>query len=54
MRMVRTRQHTIPEVIEGIDNPETISNGNKFLQNGMLFIRCDGRTYNMLGQIVNQ
>lgn len=51
MKIVRTKEHGVPQ---GLETPEIVRFGDKFLQNGMLFIRCEGRTYNILGQIVNQ
>ena len=50
MRIVRTKPHTTPEVREGRESPVIIKNGDKFIQNGKLFIRRDGRTFNGLGQ----
>lgn len=47
MKIVRTKEHSVPQ---GIETPEIIRFGDKFLQNGMLFIRRDGRTYNTMGQ----
>lgn len=54
MHMVRTKPHTVPEVIEGVETPEVITNGDKFIRNGMLFIRRDGRIYNAFGQAIQQ
>lgn len=51
MRMVRTKEHGVPE-LSGVEAPEIINHGNKFLQNGMLFIRRDGGIYTIFGQKV--
>ena len=52
MRIVRTKEHTTPASHEGIQTPTIVKNGDKFMQNGMLFIRRDGRTFNAFGQEV--
>ena len=48
MRVVRNAPHTTPSGIETtVAEPK---DGQKFLQNGILLIRRDGKTYNVLGQ----
>jgi hypothetical protein len=48
MRAVRNAPHTTPSGIETtVAEPK---DGQKFLQNGILLIRRDGKTYNVLGQ----
>ena len=50
MRVVRNTPHTAPSgVMIPVAEPE---DGQKFFQDGMLFIRRDGKTYNVLGQQV--
>ena len=50
MRVVRTKEHSVPQ---GLETPEVIVNRNKFIENGMLFIRKNGHTYNAMGQVVS-
>ena len=52
MRMVRTKEHTVPELLNDIDTPQLIRNGDKFLQNGVLYIRRNGHVYNAQGQAI--
>jgi len=52
MKMVRTKKHGVPEMKEGIEMPVIVKDGDKFIQNGMLYIRRDGQTYNIMGQKV--
>ena len=47
----RTRPHSNPTGIENLST-DTGSEGEKFLRNGQLFIRKDGRIYNVLGEVV--
>ena len=54
MQVKRTKEHSVPELHEGIDAPVVLNKGDKFLKNGMLFIRRDGRVYNMYGQEMAQ
>ena len=45
----RTKEHSLPA---GYDLPEMeIREGDKFIRDGQIFIRKDGKTYNMLGEI---
>lgn len=50
MRMVRTKEHGVPDYHEGIETPKMVKEGDKFIQDGILLIRRDGRTYNILGK----
>ena len=53
MRVRRTKPHTVP--FQSIDNVNTpMSEGEKFIRNGQLFILKNGRVFNMLGQEVEQ
>lgn len=53
MRVRRTKPHTVP--FQSIDNVNTpMSEGEKFIRNGQLFILKNGRVFNMLGQKVEQ
>ena len=52
MRIVRNREHTVTELLEGIETPKAVKEGEKFIRNNMLFIRRDGRTFNAFGQEV--
>jgi hypothetical protein len=48
MRVVRNTPHAIPSGVgPALTEPKE---GQKFIRNGQLFIRRDGRTYNALGQ----
>ena len=47
----RTRPHSTPTGIENLSTDRG-SEGEKFLRNGQLFIRKDGRIYNVLGEVV--
>ncbi len=51
MRVRRTKPHTVP--FQGIENVNTpMSEGEKFIRNGQLFILKNGRVFNVLGQKV--
>ena len=53
MRVRRTKPHTVP--FQGIENVNTpMSEGEKFIRNGQLFILKNGRVFNVLGQKVEQ
>ena len=53
MRVRRTKPHTVPFL--GIENVNTpMSEGEKFIRNGQLFILKNGRVFNVLGQKVEQ
>ncbi len=54
MRVKRTRPHSMPEGYENVSAEQNVRDGGKFIRNGQLFIRKDGRTFNILGQSVNQ
>ena len=48
----RTKAHTVPQ---GFENPNADMNareGEKFIRNGQLFIKKNGKTYNILGTVV--
>ena len=49
MRMVRTKEHSVPE---GIERPVIIQQGDKYFINGVIYIYRDGRIYNMLGHAI--
>ena len=54
MRVRRTLPHTSPAGMEDVTIEPNVNDGEKFLRNGQLFIRRDGKTYNMLGELVGQ
>ena len=48
----RTAPHTLPSGVEYTEAPN-VRDGEKFIYNGQLFIRVDGRIFNMLGQEIH-
>ena len=54
MQVKRTRPHTLPTGYEDVrsDYVNDAAGPTKFIRNGQMFIRKDGHTWNMLGQIV--
>jgi hypothetical protein len=53
MRVKRTKPHTVPfQAIENVNTP--MREGEKFIQNGQLYILKNGVVYNMLGQKIEQ
>lgn len=50
MRVVRTKQHGVPEYHEGLETVKMYKEGEKFIRNGMVYIRRDGKIYNIFGQ----
>ena len=50
IKVKRNKEHTMPSGYETVN--VTPRNGQKFIQNGQLFIRKNGHTYNVLGQTV--
>jgi hypothetical protein len=53
MQVKRTKPHTVPSGYENmsIDTPR---DGEKFIRDGQLFIRIDGKIYNVIGQKIAQ
>ena len=53
MQVKRTTPHTVPSGYENmsIDTPR---DGEKFIRDGQLFIRIDGKIYNVIGQKIAQ
>ena len=52
MQVKRTQPHTVPTGYEDLAPQPVTTDGCKFISNGQLFIRRDGKTYNVLGEIV--
>lgn len=52
MRVVRSKEHSIPETWEGMETPWFVTGGEKFTRDGQMFIRLNGRTFNAFGQEV--
>ena len=54
MRIVRTKEHTTPEVpnYQAIETVKKVKDGEKFIRDGQMFIRLNGRTFNAFGQEV--
>ena len=50
----RTKPHTLPTGYETVESNIDLRDGAKFIRNGQIFIRKDGRTFNILGQPVAQ
>ena len=50
MRVVRTKPHTVTDLHEGVERPKIVQEGEKFIRNGMVYIRRDGKIYNIFGQ----
>ena len=51
INVVRTRPHSTPTGCENVTKA-VINDGEKFISNGQVYIRKDGKTYNVLGEIV--
>ena len=51
MKVKRTKAHTPPTAIENVNSFAT-RDGEKFIQDGQIFIRINGMIYNMLGEKV--
>ena len=52
MQIKRNTPHSLPSGLQNLSTETTVREGEKFIRNGQLFIRKDGRTYNALGVIV--
>ena len=50
MKVVRTKEHSVPQGFEQV-NP-AIPEAGKFLMDGQVVIRREGKTYNVLGEVV--
>ncbi len=48
----RTKPHTIPQGFENVSSETNVRNGEKFIRDGRIYIRIDGKTYDVLGQEV--
>ena len=51
INVVRTRPHSTATGFENVTNA-VVNDGEKFISNGQVYIRKDGKTYNVLGEIV--
>ncbi|MBR4520082.1 MAG: metallophosphoesterase [Paludibacteraceae bacterium] len=51
MKVVRTKEHTVPAGFEDM-RVNTVTDGSKFIRDGQVLIFRDGKTYNVLGEIV--
>ncbi len=51
INVVRTRPHSTPTGCENVTKA-VINDGEKFIRNGQVYIRKDGKTYNVLGERV--
>lgn len=51
INVVRTKPHSTPTGIEDVTKA-VVHDGEKFISNGQVYIRKDGKTYNVLGEIV--
>ena len=54
MKIIRTKEHTVTSVREGVDTPKAIKEGEKFIRDGQLYILRDGRIFNALGSQVSK
>ncbi|MBR1878008.1 MAG: metallophosphoesterase [Paludibacteraceae bacterium] len=52
IKVKRTKPHTLPTGIDEVPVERNWRDRQKFIRNGQIFIRKDGRTFNMLGQPV--
>jgi len=52
MKMVRTKPHGVPERKQGLQTPEVWIEGTKFFQDGQLYIRHNGRVFNIYGHLI--
>ncbi len=52
MRVKRNTAHTVPSGYEDVQQQRTIRDGEKFIRGGQMLIRKDGKTYNVLGEVV--
>ena len=52
MRVKRTKEHTAIEGYETVPSDNNLRNGEKFIRNGQLYIRQNGKTYSVIGQEV--
>jgi uncharacterized protein YjdB len=50
----RTKPHTVPQGLEDVNVEMNVRDGEKFIRNGQLFIKKDGKIYNVIGQKVAQ
>ena len=51
MQVKRTKQHTVPQGFEDVSY-RNVRNGEKFIRDRQIYIRYNGKTYNMLGEKV--
>ena len=54
MQVKRTKAHSIPTGYEDLAPEQPVREGEKFIRNGQLFIRKDGKIYNIFGQKIAQ
>jgi len=52
MQVKRTKPHSVPSGYEDIAPQPLTMDGCKYIRNGQLFIRRDGKVYNVVGQNV--
>ena len=52
MRVVRNAPHTAPTGMENVQ--VEVQDGEKFIRNGQLYIKRDGKIYNVMGQKMNE
>lgn len=52
MLIVRNAPHSVPSGYEDMAQPAEAKDGEKFIRNGQVLIRHEGRTYNVLGEKV--
>lgn len=48
----RTKPHTVPAGLEDVKVKPVVRDGEKYIYDGQIFIRRDGKTFNMLGERV--
>ena len=49
MRVQRTTSHTAPQGFENVSSETNVGNGEKFINNGQMYIRIGDKIYNALG-----
>ncbi len=52
INVVRRERHGVPTGYENMVEEVSVNDGEKFIRNGQLFIRRDGKTYNVLGEVI--
>jgi hypothetical protein len=54
IKVKRTRSHSTATEVENVNEMQDVQNGEKFIRNGQLYIKKDGRIYNVIGQEIAQ